>query len=133
MLSTQPSLYHVSLRAYWLVFNLIFLRPATMQLTVDLIIPAPFIQVRRLGVRSNPARPILLEQAHERRATRPSIQPNRQRSIDGIFARLKEPEKPVFNPRSKPWSASRSLQLQSLHGTNTSKSTQRWGGMVRTY
>jgi hypothetical protein len=59
------------------------------------IIPRPIINHRRIRIRLNKARSILTQQSQHRRAPRPTIHPNGQRSISRILPRLKEPEESV--------------------------------------
>lgn len=61
---------------------------------VDVVVPAPWVVDSRLGVFSDEARAVLLEQSKERGATRATVQPDGQGSIVRVMTSLKEPEEP---------------------------------------
>ncbi len=62
---------------------------------VDFVVPRPGVQVCRIGVIVDHARPILGEQADHGRGTRASVHPYRKRCVSWIFPGLEEPEEGV--------------------------------------
>lgn len=64
-----------------------------------MVIPGPEVELRRVGVRIDSTRAVLLHEAHERRGPRTTVQPYGQWGIFGVIPSLEEPEERVNGDR----------------------------------
>ena len=62
---------------------------------IDLVVPRPRIQTRRVRIIVDEAWTVLRKRADERGRSRPAIEPNRKWRILRILARFKEPEEDI--------------------------------------
>ena len=63
---------------------------------VNLVVPTPGVQDGGFGIRGHETGAQFLEKSHEGGAAGTAIEPDGEGRVLGVFARFKEPEKPIY-------------------------------------